>query len=253
MIDERSTIESTDGTPNEEHDNLNPDVPQVDATADQSPESSDAPESATAEASGLEIMEDPPSFDELELNSQADVEISSELTAEIESLQGKLQALQSQFDQRNEQYVRIAADFENFRKRAEREKEELTLQARSSTILELLPVLDTFTRAKEQLNPESEEAQKVHNSYQGVFKQLLECLKRVGVAPMECEGKEFDPTFHNAIMREPTDQHPEGTIIQEFQSGFMLGDRVLRHAVVKVASALEENGTAEDQEVSAES
>jgi molecular chaperone GrpE len=205
------------------------------------PESVENQESEAATASTPEATkeESPSFFDELELESEPGVDIQATLSAEIESLQQKVESLQTQLEQEREQYKRLAADFENFRKRMERDKEDLSQQARSSAILELLPVLDTFSRAKEQLNPESEEAQKIHSSYQGVFKQFLDCLKRISVTPMNCEGQEFDPSFHNAIMREPTDQYPEGTIIQEFQSGYMFSDKVLRHAMVKVAVALD--------------
>jgi molecular chaperone GrpE len=80
----------------------------------------------------------------------------------------------------------------------------------------------------------------IHKSYQGVYKQLVDCLKRLGVAPMRPEGQEFDPNFHEAVMREPTDEHPEGTVLEELVRGYFFGDRVLRHAMVKVAAPKED-------------
>ena len=224
-----------------------PSEPSQGTTTTQSPENRES-ESPTPAATEAIAEESPSFFDELELESESGVDIHAGLSAEIESLQQKVESLQAQLEQEKDQYKRMAADFENFRKRTERDKEDLSQQVRSSTILELLPVLDTFSRAKEQLNPESEEAQKVHSSYQGVFKQFLDCLKRISVTPMVCEGQEFDPSFHNAIMREPTDQYPEGTIIQEFQSGYMVGDKVLRHAMVKVAVALDPSSESAEQD-----
>lgn len=229
MIDEQNNLES-------------PDLPSETVLKEGAVEAKLSPENPVSEgvsSTEAELEESPSVFDALQLESEPGINIQASLSLEVADLQQKLDALQSQVDQRNEQYVRIAADFENFRKRTERDKEELGQQIRSSTILEILPVLDTFSRAKEQLKPESEEAQKVHNSYQGVYKQFLDCLKRVGVVPMQCEGREFDPSLHNAIMREPTQQYPEGIIIQEFQPGYVLGERVLRHAMVKVAAAWE--------------
>ena len=226
MIDEQNNLES-------------PDRSSESVLEESGAETTVSAENLSAEGALPTETEIPSVFDALELQSEPGINIQETLAVEVEALQQKLDALQSQFDQRNEQYVRIAADFENFRKRTERDKEELMYQIRSSTILEILPVLDTFSRARDQLKPENEEALKVHNSYQGVYKQFLDCLKRVGVVPMQCEGKEFDPTFHNAIMREPTHQYAEGIIIQEFQPGYLLGDRVLRHAMVKVAAAWE--------------
>jgi molecular chaperone GrpE len=74
----------------------------------------------------------------------------------------------------------------------------------------------------------------------------VDCLKRIGVSPMRAEGTEFDPNLHEAVMREPTDQHPEGTVLEELMRGYMLGDRVLRHAMVKVAAEPEDAPPAGD-------
>jgi molecular chaperone GrpE len=88
----------------------------------------------------------------------------------------------------------------------------------------------------------------IHKSYQGVYKQLVDSLKRLGVSPMRPEGQEFDPNLHEAVMREATDEHPEGTVLEELVRGYFLGDRVLRHAMVKVAAPKEDTPLAsEDQ------
>ncbi|MBW4521153.1 MAG: nucleotide exchange factor GrpE [Scytolyngbya sp. HA4215-MV1] len=150
-----------------------------------------------------------------------------------------IQSLQSQLEERTHQYMRIAADFENFRRRTQKEKEDLELTIKCSTINELLPVVDNFERARSHIKPQTDQEMNIHKSYQSVYKQLVECLKRVGVAPMRSEGKEFDPNLHEAVMREATDEHPEGAVIEELVRGYMLGDRVLRHAMVKVAAAPE--------------
>jgi molecular chaperone GrpE len=164
---------------------------------------------------------------------EVDISILSELTQQIESL--KLQ-----LEERSTQYMRIAADFENYRKRTAKEKEELDLQVKRNTITELLPVVDNFERARAHLKPQSEGEMTIHKSYQGVYKQLVDCLKRLGVAPMRPEGQEFDPNLHEAVMREPTDEHPEGTVLEELVRGYYFGERVLRHAMVKVAAPRED-------------
>jgi molecular chaperone GrpE len=148
----------------------------------------------------------------------------------------ELQVLKAQVDDRTNQCVRIAADFDNFRKRTQREKEEMEQQIKCSTINELLPVVDNFERARAQLKPQTDQETNIHKSYQSVYKQLVDCLKRVGVSPMRAEGKEFDPNLHEAVMREATDAFPEGTVMEELQRGYLLGERVLRHALVKVAA-----------------
>ncbi|AFY64887.1 nucleotide exchange factor GrpE [Geitlerinema sp. PCC 7407] len=164
----------------------------------------------------------------------------------VQDLQQEIAALRSQLEERNSQCVRIAADFDNYRKRTAKEKEDLDQQARSRAITELLPVVDSFERARSQIKPQNEGEMGIHKSYQGVYKQLVESLKRLGVAPMRSEGTEFDPNLHEAVMRETTDEHPEGTVLEELVRGYMIGDRVLRHAMVKVAAAPEPVVTSEE-------
>jgi molecular chaperone GrpE len=144
--------------------------------------------------------------------------------------------------------MRIAADFDNFRKRTAKEKEELEQQIKRVTITELLPVVDNFERARSQIKPQNDGEMTIHKSYQGVYKQLVDGLKRIGVSPMRPEGQEFDPNLHEAVMREPTDQHPEGVVIEQLMRGYMLNERVLRHAMVKVAAALENPSDDSDQD-----
>ncbi|MEL7510793.1 MAG: nucleotide exchange factor GrpE, partial [Cyanobacteria bacterium J06554_3] len=110
----------------------------------------------------------------------------------------------------------------------------------------ILEVVDNFERARSQIKPQGDGEMTIHKSYQGVYKQLVEALKKLGVSPMRCEGKEFDPNLHEAVMREPTDAYPEGTVIDEFVRGYVLGERVLRHAMVKVATPLDPSAESSD-------
>ncbi|MFN7658207.1 MAG: nucleotide exchange factor GrpE, partial [Dolichospermum sp.] len=160
--------------------------------------------------------------------------------AALSALTGQVESLKVQVEERSTQYMRIAADFENYRKRTSKEKEEIDLQVKRNTITELLPVVDNFERARSHLKPQSEGEMTIHKSYQGVYKQLVDCLKRLGVAPMRPEGQQFDPNLHEAVMREATDEHPEGTVLEELVRGYYFGDRVLRHAMVKVAAPKED-------------
>jgi molecular chaperone GrpE len=164
------------------------------------------------------------------------VSASADLLAKLATAEAELQSFKAQLEDRSGQYMRIAADFDNYRKRTQREKEEFEQQIKCSTLNELLPVVDNFERARAQIKPQTEQETTIHKSYQSVYKQLVDCLKRIGVAPMRAEGKEFDPTMHEAVNTQPTDEYPEGTVIEEYQRGYMLGDRVLRHALVKVAA-----------------
>lgn len=169
---------------------------------------------------------------------------------QVSSDGGQVESLKAQLEERNTQYMRIAADFENFRKRNQKEKEDLEQQVKRATITELLPVVDNFERARAHIKPETDAEMNIHKSYQSVYKQLVDCLKRLGVSPMRPEGKEFDPNLHEAVMRQPTNEHPEGTVLEELVRGYFLGDRVLRHAMVKVAVAADPAQTAEENPTS---
>ncbi|MEN9541701.1 MAG: nucleotide exchange factor GrpE [Cyanobacteriota bacterium] len=155
--------------------------------------------------------------------------------ARVRELEEALAALRGEHDSLRGQYMRIAADFDNFRKRQSRDQEDLRLQIACSTLSEILPVVDNFERARQQLDPQAEEAQTIHRSYQGLYKQLVEVFKQLGVAPMRVEGEPFDPNLHEAVLREASDEHAEDVVIAELQRGYQLQGRVLRHALVKVS------------------
>lgn len=183
-----------------------------------------------------------------EVEAEADTYDREEIEAEIAALEQEVETLKAQLEERTNQYVRIAADFENFRKRTHKEKEELELQVKCATINELLPVVDNFERARSQIKTQTEQEKSIHESYQSVYKQLVGSLKRLGVSPMRPKGKEFDPNLHDAVMREQTDEYPEGTVIEELMPGYYLGEKVLRHAMVKVAAAPEPVVTSEESQ-----
>ena len=151
------------------------------------------------------------------------------------NLDARLVALQAENESLKGQYMRIAADFDNFRKRQSRDQDDLRLKITCSTLSEILPVVDNFDRARQQLNPQSEEAQGLHRRYQNLYKQLVDVFKQLGVSPMRVEGEPFDPTLHEAVLREPSQEHPEDVVIEELQRGYHLNGRVLRHALVKVS------------------
>jgi molecular chaperone GrpE len=170
-----------------------------------------------------------------------------DLQATVSALTQDIEALKAQVEDRTSQYMRIAADFENFRKRTQKEKEEQEQQVKCSTLKELLPVVDNFERARSQIKPQTDAEMNIHKSYQSVYKQLVDSLKRIGVSPMRSEGKEFDPNLHEAVMREATGEHPEGTVLEELVRGYLLGERVLRHAMVKVAAAPEPEAASQEE------
>ncbi|KAJ7959076.1 GrpE protein-like [Quillaja saponaria] len=135
-----------------------------------------------------------------------------------------------------EKYIRLQADFENFRKRSEKVKLNVRSNAQVEVIENLLPMVDNFERAKQQIKSEKEREKKINASYQGIYKQFVEILRSHHVAAVATVGKPFDPSLHEAIAREESQEFKEGIIIQEVRRGFMLRDRLLRPATVKVSS-----------------
>lgn len=199
--------------------------------AQTSPETLQEPAEAMPSAEAQPELADPPGAQptaEESADGSAPPDKLLELESQLASLQAEHEALRSQ-------YMRIAADFDNFRKRQSRDQDDLRLQITCTTLSEILPVVDNFDRARQQLNPQSEEAQTLHRSYQGLYKQLVDVFKQLGVAPMRVEGEPFDPNLHEAVMRQPSEEHPEDVVIEELQRGYQLHGKVLRHALVKVS------------------
>ena len=160
---------------------------------------------------------------------------AEDLKNTITNNDARLEQLEKEHETLKAQYVRIAADFENFRKRQSRDQDDLKIQLISKALTSILPIVDNFERARQQLKPESEEAQTLHRSYQGLYKQLVEVLKQQGVAPMRVVGQQFDPNLHEAVLREPSEEFAEDLITEELQRGYHLEGKVLRHALVKVS------------------
>lgn len=243
MIDEENQLESMQNSAAES-------LEGVQETAVTSPEETVGVETAPASEVSGAVEGDPSGVAEGTDTDTTETGVDQadefDYTAAITALTNEIKSLKLQLEERTGQCVRIAADFDNYRKRTQREREELELQIKCSTINELLPVVDNFERARSQIKPQTEQETSIHKSYQSVYKQLVECLKRIGVAPMRSEGKEFDPNLHEAVMRQPTDEYPEGTVLEEMQRGYMLGEKVLRHALVKVAAAPEPVLTSEE-------
>lgn len=195
-----------------------------------------------------EVMTAESATDEMSSGFDSDVTVLESLKQENQALKAQLEELNGQCESFKTQSMRIAADFDNFRKRTSKEKEDLEQQIKRVTITELLPVVDNFERARSHIKPQNDGEMAIHKSYQSVYKQLVDSLKRLGVAPMRPEGQEFDPNLHEAVMREPTDQYPEGVVTEQLMRGYMLNDRVLRHAMVKVAAAPEHPSQVSEQD-----
>ena len=144
--------------------------------------------------------------------------------------------LQEEYDKLNQQYIRLAADFDNYRKRQEQERENLIKYGMENALKGMLEVLDNFERGNKALE-KVEDCEKVKESFHLVHKQVCETLTKLGLEEIKAIGEEFDPNFHEAVMQTPTSEHPENVIINELQKGYKLGDKVLRPTLVNVAAA----------------
>jgi molecular chaperone GrpE len=165
---------------------------------------------------------------------EGDTEDTTECGGELEELQAKYKALEDSFEQQKGQYIRLAADFDNYRKRQEQERESLLKYGAEDTIKKILPVLDTIERADKSFQ-ELDDSAKLKESFDALRRQFTESLEKIGVEKIETAGKEFDPNVHEAVMQTPTSEHDDHSIIAELQSGYRLRDRVIRPALVNVA------------------
>ncbi|PQM37854.1 uncharacterized protein Pyn_15588 [Prunus yedoensis var. nudiflora] len=172
-----------------------------------------------------------------------DEETVSEVEAKIEILENeknklvkKVSSSSAEITSGKEKFIRLQADFDNCRKRFEKERLTVRTDAQGEVIESLLPMVDNFERAKQYIKPETDKEKKIDASYQGIYKQLVETMKSLHVAVVPTVGKSFDPSLHEAVAREESQEFKEGIIIQEIRRGFLLGGRLLRPAMVKVST-----------------
>ncbi|WNS43738.1 nucleotide exchange factor GrpE [Paenibacillus sp. MMS20-IR301] len=142
--------------------------------------------------------------------------------------------LQELADEHQARALRVQADYDNFRRRTQKEKEELAQYATSKLVTELLPVLDNFERAL-ATSPGGPESEAFSKGVNMIFRQLDGVLKAQGLAAMETVGQPFNPEYHQAIMQVESEEHEEGIVTEEVQKGYLLKDKVLRPAMVKVS------------------
>lgn len=152
----------------------------------------------------------------------------------ISRLQEQLAAKETEVRDNWDRFVRERADLENYRKRANREKEELLNYGNKSLIEEILPIVDNLERALAHASEDGLSA--VVEGIRMTHAMLVAALKKFGVTPLESIGTQFDSAFHQAMAQVPTDEHPANTVVEEFQKGYLLKERLLRPAMVTVAT-----------------
>jgi len=182
-------------------------------------------------------------------SSEEAIEQAEQQAEQIADLNAQLDALKAENSELKNQYLRKQADFENFRKRMQREKQESIKYANSNLLQDLVTIIDDFERAIRS-SEESRDFESFHSGIKMIEHQFVNMLERkYGLTRMESEGKEFDPQQHEAINMEESPEVDVQTVVEDYQKGYMLNDRVLRHAKVKVAIPAPEQTDEKDTEV----
>ena len=200
-----------------------------DAAADTDSMDADQEESGEAaeeEASEGEASGDGPDPDETGEDKKGFFKKLKKGDKEKTALQAKIEALE-------DRVKRQMAEFDNFRKRTEKEKQQMFSMGERNAIEKMLPIVDNFERGLATV-PEEEKDGPLASGMEMVYRQLLKQLEAMGVAPIEAVGKEFDPAFHNAVMQVESDEYPSGTVAQEFQKGYTYHGTVIRYSMVGV-------------------
>ena len=154
---------------------------------------------------------------------------------EPETQEPALDALRKEKDALQDRLLRTAAEFDNYRKRVDRDRRDQAESATADALADLLPIIDDLERALKA--PTGAEAEGFRKGIELIHQQMIELLRKRGAKPIDAVGTDFDPRYHQAVAHESSAGHREGEVMEEYARGYMLGDRLLRPAMVKVAKA----------------
>lgn len=154
---------------------------------------------------------------------------------ELEEARTAVATAEDALDEEKAQYVRLAADFENYRRRSSQDLRAQDSKSTARVCREILTVLDNFERATQAVQPETEKEKSINSSYQAINKQLLDALVKLNVTPLETVGETFDPEFHDAIQNTESKEYADGIVCAQFQRGYTIGDVLIRPAMVAVS------------------
>ena len=161
----------------------------------------------------------------------------------LRELEEKVVSAQEEAKANYDRFLRVSAEFENYKKRTAREMEDFRKYANESLLKEMLPVVDNLELSIDSANSQAKDKGAIVEGLDLTLKEIRKVFEKFGVMPIEALEKPFDPAFHQAILQEESGDHPENTVIREFQKGYMLKDRLLRPAMVVVSKAKEsQNG-----------
>lgn len=193
----------------------------------------------------LEMISDDPSFDDPEAGAGADAGLGGPELAELIASRAELKRLQTALSEAQEAFARRHADFENYRKRVERDRGDTHNRIVADVARKLLPVIDNLGRALDaERTVEAQESKEFRHFLHGVElinKQLTDVLESLGIQPIAAVGERFDPHVHEAVVTEPSDKYEPDTVSEEIVRGYRIGDRLLRPAMVKVAARRDED------------
>lgn len=185
----------------------------------------EAIEETAPEATAEEVQEKKP----------ADKKKVKKLEAEIEALAKEKTALETALAEANDKYTRLFAEYDNYRKRSAKEREGVYTDAYVDAIKDILPVLDNMERALQYKDAQGGD-ENMAKGLEMIMKSFADALAKMGVTEISALGETFDPNRHNAIMHIDDEQYGEGEIVEVFMKGYIKGDKVIRHSVVKVAN-----------------
>lgn len=177
-------------------------------------------------------------------DTEKELDVAKEDISSEEDLGKKLQAAESEAKETHDKYLRLYADFENYKKRSTREMQDFRKYSTETLLREMLTVVDNLALAIQASNEHTNDQDSIAEGIDMTLKQVLGILEKNNVKPIDSVGNPFDPRYHEAFLQEESDEHPENTVIRELQRGYMLHDRLLRPAVVAV-SKLKESGSDE--------
>ena len=165
-----------------------------------------------------------------------DIKFSSdkkELKDKLRDFKEKLEETQKELEEQKDSNIRLRAEFENYKRRTQKEKELIYNESVADTIKTILPIIYNFERA---LGLETNDSKSFKDGMDMIYRQLKDAIKNNGVEEIKSVGEKFDPTLHNAVMHVEDDEVSDNTVIEEFQKGYKIGNKVIRHSMVKVAN-----------------
>jgi len=179
--------------------------------------------------------------DRVSEKSNSGEEIKEACEDQLKEIQAELETAKQEAKETYDRFLRVSAEFENYKKRSAREMDDLRKYANQSLIVEMLAVVDNLERALNSSNGNSSNDKCMADGVNLTLKEILKVFEKFNVKPIESIGQPFDPNFHQAMMQEETDDYPENTVITELQKGYMIHDRLLRPSMVVVAASKAKN------------